>query len=653
MAKFKISNRRYLGSKAKLINFINEIVNKECGKFTSFLDLFGGTGNVGWSFNSKEISVIINDTLYSNYQTYLAFFGNQLVDESNLKKIINEYNETNDLNDNYFSNNFSNTYFSQSNCKKIGYIREDIEEKYNNNEINERERAILITSLLYAMDRIANTVGHYDAYRLNGDLDKQIVLEELELPSNKTNENNKVFNRDANQLVSEIYADVVYIDPPYNSRQYCDAYHLLENVSRWEKPEVFGTARKMDRSKLKSKYCTRSAPIEFDRLIQSINAKFIIVSYNNMGKKGAGRSQAKIDDKDIIDSLSKKGKVKVFEVDHQQFTTGKSKIEDHKERLFVCFVGQTSSENRILENIGSYVKSPLNYTGGKFKLLEQLLQKFPKNITTFVDLFGGGFNVGANVNSPITIYNDKDKKVTRLIKLLYKYSGTKIIHNLEKIIDEYNLSNSLLNGYAYYCCTSDKGLGHYNKSNYLRLRSDYNNKQHDSEEKDLLLLCLIIYGFNNQIRFNSSGEFNMPVGKRDLNSSMRINIKQFSDRIKRLNIKFISKDFSSIDPSIFERPFFYCDPPYFLGTATYNENNGWNSKKEIELLKFLELLNYLNIPFALSNVIEHKGITHTILKKWINDNYFNVYYIKTNYSNSNYHLKNKKSNTIEVLVTNF
>lgn len=653
MAKFKISNRRYLGSKAKLISFIQDTIISECGEITSFLDLFGGTGNVGWSFNKSTISILINDTLDSNYQTYLAFFGKESINNKLIKNIIQKYNQLEVDEENYFSINFKGTYFSESNCKKIGVIRSDIEEKYVNNLINERERAILITSLLYAMDKIANTVGHYDAFRLNGDLDKKILLEELDLPLDSINSNNFVFNKDANELVKEVYADVVYIDPPYNSRQYCDAYHLLENVSRWEMPEVFGTARKMDRSKLKSKYCTRSAPIEFDRLIQSINAKYIVVSYNNMGSKGAGRSQAKINDDDIMDSLSRKGGVKVFEIDHQQFTTGKSNIENHKERLFVCYVGNNTLSSSISNDSSGFVKSPLNYTGGKFKLLEQLLQKFPRKINTFIDLFGGGFNVGANVNSSLTIYNDKDKKVTRLIKLMYKYSGNMIIRKLDKIIERYGLTNSLLNGYSYYNCTSDKGLGTYNKSRYIKLRSDYNNMLNESEEKDFMLLCLIIFGFNNQIRFNSSGDFNMPVGKRDLNSSMRTNIKKFCEKIKKLSIIFMSKDFTKINPKSFDKPFFYCDPPYFLGTATYNENDGWNETKEIELLTYLKKLNELNIPFALSNAIEHKGIMHDMLKKWVDENYLNIYYIKANYSNSNYHLKNKKLATKEVLITNF
>lgn len=172
----------------------------------------------------------------------------------------------------------------------------------------------------------------------------------LDLKSNTNNKNNKIFNEDSNELVRNIKADIVYIDPPYNSRQYSDAYHLLENVATWEKQEVFGVAKKMKRNGIKSKYCSVSAPLAFKDLIENINAKYIIVSYNNMGTKGAGRSQAKISDEDIMNTLSSKGKVKVYETDFNQFNTGKTHIDNHKERLFICKVGKVSkAKEKITE----------------------------------------------------------------------------------------------------------------------------------------------------------------------------------------------------------------------------------------------------------------------------------------------------------------
>ena len=196
---------------------------------------------------------------------------------------------------------------------------------------------MLITSLLYAMDKIAKTCGHYDAYRKGAEFDKPLELL-VPMAEINNNPNNECYNQDANDLVKNIVADLVYIDPPYNSRQYCDAYHMLENVARWEKPEVFGVAKKMDRTNLKSKYCTRSAAKAFEDLIENISSRYILLSYNNMAEKGNDRSNAKISDDDIMSVLSKKGTVKIFSESYKPFTTGKSYISENEERLFLCTV---------------------------------------------------------------------------------------------------------------------------------------------------------------------------------------------------------------------------------------------------------------------------------------------------------------------------
>lgn len=657
MKMISINNRRYIGSKFRMIDFIKETMKKEKIEYSSFLDLFGGTGIVGDFFNDQKTKVYVNDLLKSNYISYLAWFGSEKIDKNKIKRYIDKYNSLTVLKDNYFSLNFSNTYFSEENCKKIGFIREDIEENYTNNNLNIRERAILITSLLYAMDKIANTVGHYDAYRKMGDLNKKLELCMLDLKSNTNNKNNKIFNEDSNELVRNLKADVVYIDPPYNSRQYSDAYHLLENVAMWEKNEVHGVAKKMEQNGIRSKYCSVSAPLVFKDLIENIDAKYIIVSYNNMGKKGAGRSQAKISDEDIINTLGKKGKVKVYETDFKEFNTGKTHIENHKERLFVCKVGRVLKAKTVkakVSNDNDIVKSPLNYTGGKYKILNQIIPIFPKELDLFVDLFSGGSNVGVNVNAKRIVCVDKQKEIIRVMELFKKYEDGYIIDKLEKIIDKYELSNSLLNGYEMYNCSSDKGLGSYNKSKYTELRNNYNNIKSDSIEKDFLFLTLIIYGFNNQIRFNNNGEFNMPVGKRDLNNSLRKNLKNFITKLKTKNIEFVNSDFREFAIETTENTLVYCDPPYFLGTASYNENGGWTKQDEIDLLNYLTILDSKGIKFALSNVIEHKGATHIMLETWIKEHNYTIHYITCDYNNSNYHKQEGNvTKTVEVLITNY
>ncbi len=328
-----INNRRYLGNKYKLLPFITGVVNDECEGIETVADVFAGTGAVSSAFTDK--TVITNDLMYSNYICHYAWFGAEIYDPQIIIDYVVRYNAKTTCGENYMTRNFAGTYFSKSDCAKIGYIREDIERNYRKGNLNKRERAILITSLLYAMDKIAVTCGHYDAYRKGAEFEDSL---ELYVPLAEINNNiqNECFNEDANNLVKRIEADLVYIDPPYNSRQYCDAYHLLENVARWEKPEVFGVAKKMDRSSMKSKYCTTSATKAFETLINDIKSKYILLSYNNMAEKGNSRSNAKISDEDIMRILSNKGTVKVFEESYKAFTAGKSNIEENAERLFLC-----------------------------------------------------------------------------------------------------------------------------------------------------------------------------------------------------------------------------------------------------------------------------------------------------------------------------
>ena len=655
MKKLNINNRRYLGSKYKLLDFINETIEKNCGEFGSFFDVFGGTGVVSNYFYEKGKKIYINDMLKSNYCVYRAFLGNEKFSEKKIERIIREYNNIENIEDNYFSKTYKNTYFSENDCKKIGYIREDIENKYADNKINEREKYILITSLLYSMDRIANTVGHYDAYRKKQNLQDNFEMLALEIDKNQ-NIKNEIYNMDSNELVKKVKADIAYIDPPYNSRQYGDAYHLLENVAEWKKPKVYGVAKKMDRSNIKSNYCTNKASNAFKDLIEHCNCKYIIVSYNNMGQKGNSRSQAKISDTEILEILNQKGKVKVFEKNFNFFTTGKTNIENHKERLFLCEVCEQENEEPSYELSlnQEFAKSPLNYVGGKYKLLEQLTKRFPTEVNTFVDYFCGGGNVGVNMKANKVIAVDKEKYLINVLNLFKTYSYTQIIDKLDDIILQYNLSNSYIYGYKYYKCDSSSGLGSYNKDKYLKLREDYNKMKEDSEEKTFKFLILIIYGFNHQIRFNSAGEFNMPVGKRDFNGSIRKNLLAFCEKLRNKNVEFVNEDFKKFKiDNLTSEDFCYFDPPYLLGDASYNENNNWTEKDEKDLLNYIDQLNKKNIKFALSNVTQHRGEKNNLLIDWAIENRYNINYLDYNYNNSNYHSKSKNNITEEVLITNY
>ena len=645
---FDINNRRYLGCKSKLVDFIDKIVSHYCSNCETFLDLFAGTGTVAFHFKNKY-KVIVNDILSCNCVAYETFFSSARINKTKVLNLLNEFNsiDISSVDENYYSLNFADTFLSKENMKRIGYIRDRIDDLYSNNEINKREKSVLLTSLLYAIDKNANTVGHYDAFRKNGCLDKKFVLDMPHI-DDTNNKGNLIFKEDANLLVKNLQSDIVYIDPPYNSRQYCDAYHFLENVALNQKPEVFGKARKMDRSNLKSSYCTNKATLSFKSLIEDINAKFIIVSYNNTGNKINSRSNAKISDTDITEILRKKGKVTVYSQDFNAFTTGKTDVEGHQERLFVCEVGVKENSKEV--NSSKNSPSPLNYTGGKFKILPQLKSLFPKNIETFYDVFCGGCNVAANISSNKIVCIDTNKHLISLLKFLKKSNYIDLESKLLEKISKYGLSDSFVNGYEFYDCNSGNGLGRFNKTPYLKLRQEYNESK-----SDLLFLLLILYGFNNQIRFNSKDEFNLPVGKRDFNSCLRQKLKLFISNIKANDVKFENKDFRklNIDKLASEKAFLYLDPPYSLGTATYNENGGWCDKDDQDLFNFLDNCSNKGINFALSNVSEHKGMMNTALLTWAELKGYTVHKIEHNYANANYHIKDRSLKTQEVLVTNY
>jgi len=222
---FQLQNRRYLGNKYKLLGFIEDIISEKCGKINSFCDIFAGTGVVGDRFNDPEIIIISNDFLSANYVCLQSFLGTNTDIREDISQKIEHLNKLHSEEENYFLKHFSGTYFSEENAKKIGTIREEIDRISE----NDNEKNILICSLLYAMDKVANTVGHYDAFRKDLDMLQPI---NLQIPNidHLNNKNNEIYREDANALIRKISCDVLYIDPPYNSRQYSDAYHLFVNT---------------------------------------------------------------------------------------------------------------------------------------------------------------------------------------------------------------------------------------------------------------------------------------------------------------------------------------------------------------------------------------------------------------------------------------
>lgn len=332
---YNISNRRYTGSKYKLLDWIEELVLENC-EGESFFDVFAGTGVVSAHMSKHYKKVIMNDFLFSNEVIYQAFFGSGEYNETVIEKYREQFQKINPnrLKDNYFSKSFGGKYFSNNDAKLIGKIREKI--KKLKRSLSDREYCILLASLVYSMDKVANTVGHYDAYRKINNIEDKFVYELIN--PEKTSEKFSIYRMDANKLVRKVKADIAFIDPPYNSRQYSRFYHVLENVVQWEKPQLEGTALKPQAENM-SEYCRSSAPEVFADLIKHINVNYIVVTYNNTYNSKSSSSKNKITLEEIKDILSSKGQTTIYEKKHQCFNAGKTEFDDHKEIVFITKVG--------------------------------------------------------------------------------------------------------------------------------------------------------------------------------------------------------------------------------------------------------------------------------------------------------------------------
>lgn len=311
-------------------------------------------------------------------------------------------------------------------------------------------------------------------------------------------------------------------------------------------------------------------------------------------------------------------------------------VEDLKKYAGEKILGEVSHESK--EQIFckyNEVTSPMNYMGGKKKLLKILLSNFP-DTENFVDLFCGGATVGINSKSENVWFNDSIKPLITMYKYMCKNPIEEILFYIDTTIQSWGLSRT-------------------NEEAYYAFRENYNTTPVE-DRHPLDLFILMAYSFNNQIRFNEKKmKFNIPFGKNrsSFNSKMRENLIGFVEMLHCKNCHFTAVDYKDFDFSSLpsKNTFVYADPPYLVSTATYN--SGWNENNEHELLKYFDNLDKLGYKFALSNVLENKGKKNTILEDWINKNNYNVLHIDKSYVHCYYQHTGKENNTDEVLITNY
>lgn len=314
----------YIGSKLSLIDFLVDSIDQVTGEENGvFADLFAGTGIVGTTFKKKGFEVFANDIQHYSYVLNKHFIENTESVDDALIEYLNTLEGTEGfIYKNYCSgSSCGRNYFTDENGKKCDSIRIEIDNLYKHHNITENQYYYLLASLINSIDKYANTASVYGAFlkHIKKSASKTFALELLPIIKGKKG---TVYNEDSNRLITKLSGDILYLDPPYNARQYCANYHVLETISRYDNPTLSGKTGLRDYNGQKSKYCSkRTVASSFDDLISKANFKYIFLSYNNEGIMTLDTIQ---------EIMSKYGKYNMFTKDYHRFRADKEESRSHK-----------------------------------------------------------------------------------------------------------------------------------------------------------------------------------------------------------------------------------------------------------------------------------------------------------------------------------
>ncbi len=287
--------------------------------------------------------------------------------------------------------------------------------------------------------------------------------------------------------------------------------------------------------------------------------------------------------------------------------------------------------------------------GDKFKIIDQIAPHFPKNIETFFEPFTGGGTVFLNVSAKKYLLNDIDYYLIELHKFLQQQSSNPSVfyQELETLVLQHGLSRSYLEDIIPQDLKQQFKKTYYaefNKNAYVNLRTAFNQ---DKENMSALYL-LLIYGFNRMLRFNASGNFNLPVGNVDLNKNVLTALTNYFDFVKNRDLTFSNMDYTEFlsHHTFRQNDFIYLDPPYLISASEYNKY--WNVEEEEKLLSCLDELSNQKIKWAISNMVSSNTKSNFLFASWMKK--YNVIDIKSNYISFN---DNSIKSIKEVLITNY
>lgn len=595
---------RYIGNKESMVEEIDSFIESrvESEESLTLFDAFCGTGAVSDRLKNK-FNLVINDnlkwaTVYTAGRLYasschferLGFDPFAFLNQSDEKVQGFIYK-------NYAPTESSRMYFTPENAARIDYFRKQIEEWHKNKLLSEAEYMLLLASLVESVSRVSNTAGVYGAFLKKWDGRALKPIEFIKPAYNACDSLNiKIYNDKTENIISDVKCDILYLDPPYTQNQYGTQYHLLETLILNDHPSVSKVTGSRPVMPMRSDWSKEyKAHILFDRIIANTTARYIVMSYNNDGLMS----------KEYIEAVMKRyGKPETYcckKISYKKYQNWKS--QNHKEHFeYLFFVEKKDPADVVYE-------SPLNYIGSKARVIPAIRENLPSDIDDFIDAFGGGFNVGINIRSESVVYNEYNHFVKELIESFWQYDTFSYIVYMKKMIRRFELEPG-------------------RKDAYLNVRDYYNSLPEDKRDPRLLLV-VILYSFQQQIRFNSNHGFNNPVGMRWFNDNLLEKLVSFSRRIKELNVCFSCADYTDTFRYVDDgHTFVYLDPPYMLTNGSYNDGKrgfkGWDVSQEAALFEFLDKLNHEGSRFMLSYVLEHKGKVNQNLVNWTQDNHYHI-----------------------------